>query len=412
MTRLYKTVSHEYFRLVLSATFLSLLCLTDGHKFSLSRHSYSIRQSDSASVSHTNRIDSEAILYRKKGSMAYSQYNSKDSEVDTVTDDTKLRNSNINLNFLEEATVSDLTVGKEDVSNGANRIRSSRTKKGGDRGVSRKSSSGTKKGGDSGSKKGGSSGGSKGGSSGSKKGGSSGTKKGGGSGSKKSGSSGDSKGGSSGNKKGGGSTTKKGGGSVTKKGGNRGSKKGGSSVTKKSGSRGSSKSGTKKKVGSKSKKGGSKSGKAGATKKKSGGGSFQLTIDPPQDKDPLPTEPIPDPSIPPKIKGFKLPRLKTKNGIPESMYKYRRSDLDRESELYIPASLRNRWKLYLPSRMAVGMPLAQEGNENVAAETIQKWEAGKTPPNLNGVPMDFFPNPIDPPNYKSEQLDVESTSFD
>ena len=165
----------------------------------------------------------------------------------------------------------------------------------------------------------------------------------------------------------------------------------------------------KKKVGSKSKKGGSKSGKAGATKKKSGGGSFQLTIDPPQDKDPLPTEPIPDPSIPPKIKGFKLPRLKTKNGIPESMYKYRRSDLDRESELYIPASLRNRWKLYLPSRMAVGMPLAQEGNENVAAETIQKWEAGKTPLNLNGVPMDFFPNPIDPPNYKSEQLDVEST---
>ena len=192
MTRLYKTVSHEYFRLVLSATFLSLLCLTDGHKFSLSRHSYSIRQSDSASVSHTNRIDSEAILYRKKGSTAYSQYNSKDSEVDTVTDDSKLRNSDINLNFLEEATVSDLTVGKEDVSNGANRIRSSRTKKGGDR-VSAEDSSGTKKGGDSGSKKGGSSGGSKGGSSGSKKGGSSGTKKGGGSESKKSGSSGDSK---------------------------------------------------------------------------------------------------------------------------------------------------------------------------------------------------------------------------
>ena len=57
------------------------------------------RQSDSASVSHTNRIDSEAILYRKKGSTAYSQYNSKDSEVDTVTDDSKLRNSDINLNF-------------------------------------------------------------------------------------------------------------------------------------------------------------------------------------------------------------------------------------------------------------------------------------------------------------------------
>ena len=167
-----------------------------------------------------------------------------------------------------------------------------------------------------------------------------------------------------------------------------------------------------KKVGSKSKKSGSKSGKAGETKKKSGGGSFQLTLEPPQDKNPLPMEPIPDPTIPPKVKGMKLPRLKTRNGIPESIYKYRRSDLDRDSELYIPASLRNRWKLYLPSRMAVGMPLAQEGNENVAAETIQKWEAGKTPLNLNGVPMDFFPNPIDPPNYKSEQLDVESTSFD
>ena len=255
--RLYKTVSHEYFRLLLSATtFLSLLCLTDGHKFSLSRHSYSRRQSDGASVSHTKIIDSEAILNRKKGSTRYSQYNSKDSEVDTVIDDTKLRNSDINLNFWKEATVSDLTASKEGVSNGANKGGSSRTKKGGDRAVSRRSSSRTEKGGGSGSKKGGDSGGSKSGSSGSKKGGSSGGSKGGSSGSKKGGSNGSNKGGSSGTKKGGGrgskksgsSGNKKGGSSATKKGGNRGSKKGGSSVTKKSGSRGSSKSGEKKSV--------------------------------------------------------------------------------------------------------------------------------------------------------------------
>ena len=335
-------------------------------------------------------------MNKKKGSTTYPQYNSKDSEADTDIDDMKLVNSDLNLNFLEEAKVSDLTTNKEGVSSGARKGGSGGTKKGGDRGGSKGSSSGTKKSGSSGSSKSGSSGSSKSGSSGSSKSGSSG--------SSKSGSSGSSKSGTSGTKKSGSSGTKKGGSSGTKKGGSSGTKKGGSSKNKKGSGKGNSKSGTK--------KGGSRSKKGGKVKQKSGGKPFPIRLDPPQDKNPLPLQPIPDPSVPPKVKDFKLPPLKTRPGIPEPTYKYRRSDLDRDSELYIPASLRNRWKLYLPSRMAVGMPLAQEGSENVAAETIQKWEAGKTPPNLNGVPMDFFPNPIDPPNYKSQQLDVESTSFD
>ena len=62
--------------------------------------------------------------------------------------------------------------------------------------------------------------------------------------------------------------------------------------------------------------------------------------------------------------------------------------------------------------MAVRMPLAQEGDAHLPPESIKKWESGKTPLNENGMPMDIFPNPIDPPNYKAKKLDDNDVSFD
>ena len=138
---------------------------------------------------------------------------------------------------------------------------------------------------------------------------------------------------------------------------------------------------------------------------------FNVAISPASSA-PLQKEVIADPNVPAKIKTLNIPPVEPKVSIPDPRYKYRRSDLDRDSELYIPASIRNRWKYYIPSRMAVGMPLAQEGDAHLPPESIKKWESGKTPLNENGMPMDIFPNPIDPPNYKAKKLDDNDVSFD
>ncbi len=138
---------------------------------------------------------------------------------------------------------------------------------------------------------------------------------------------------------------------------------------------------------------------------------FNVAISPASSA-PLQKEVIADPNVPAKIKTLNIPPVEPKVSIPDPIYKYRRSDLDRDSELYIPASIRNRWKYYIPSRMAVGMPLAQEGDAHLPPESIKKWESGKTPLNENGMPMDIFPNPIDPPNYKAKKLDDNDVSFD
>ena len=138
---------------------------------------------------------------------------------------------------------------------------------------------------------------------------------------------------------------------------------------------------------------------------------FNVAISPASSA-PLQKEVIADPNVPAKIKSLNIPPVEPKVSIPDPRYKYRRSDLDRDSELYIPASIRNRWKYYIPSRMAVGMPLAQEGDAHLPPESIKKWESGKTPLNENGMPMDIFPNPIDPPNYKAKKLDDNDVSFD
>ena len=107
---------------------------------------------------------------------------------------------------------------------------------------------------------------------------------------------------------------------------------------------------------------------------------FNVAI-PPASSAPLEKEVIADPNVPAKIKSLNIPPVEPKVSIPDPRYKYRRSDLDRDSELYIPASIRNRWKYYIPSRMAVGMPLAQEGDAHLPPESIKKWESGKTPLN-------------------------------
>ena len=224
----------------------------------------------------------------------------------------------------------------------------------------------------------------------------------------------------------GGSSGKKGGsgGSSGKKGGNKDKK--GSDKAAKSDKKASDKSAKSDKKGSSktSKSGNGISDAAGETMSDVAGQAisdinhgvqspkvFNVAISPASSA-PLQKEVIADPNVPAKIKSLNIPPVEPKVSIPDPRYKYRRSDLDRDSELYIPASIRNRWKYYIPSRMAVGMPLAQEGDAHLPPESIKKWESGKTPLNENGMPMDIFPNPIDPPNYKAKKLDDNDVSFD
>ena len=59
------------------------------------------------------------------------------------------------------------------------------------------------------------------------------------------------------------------------------------------------------------------------------------------------------------------------------------------------------------------MPLAQVGSTQVQKEKIAAWEKGDPPLNEDAMPADFFPNPIDPPAYKTVSMKEEDNlSFD
>ena len=106
--------------------------------------------------------------------------------------------------------------------------------------------------------------------------------------------------------------------------------------------------------------------------------------------------------------GFKIPLGKdvkhVRNGKPHEdhlwggveVYKYHRSDLERDSEVYIPASVKGIWKHNKPSLYDVGVPMAQKSGP-------EKWwqPEAEVKKQLNGMPLDVAPAPLNPPNYES-----------
>jgi hypothetical protein len=93
-----------------------------------------------------------------------------------------------------------------------------------------------------------------------------------------------------------------------------------------------------------------------------------------------------------------------KGGKP--VYSYYRSDMDRQSPYYVPPSLKHRWKYQQPSRFDVGAPLPQDGfKAGGGAEARAGGEGGGSPHNLQGMPLDFFPTPLDPPMYETTKMD-------
>ena len=93
----------------------------------------------------------------------------------------------------------------------------------------------------------------------------------------------------------------------------------------------------------------------------------------------------------------------------KSIYSYYRSDMDRSSAFYVPPSLRHRWKYHRPSRFEVGAPLPQDGFKPSGSEggsdAAAGSEGGGSPHTLQGMPLDYFPNPLDPPMYKTTTMD-------
>ena len=89
-----------------------------------------------------------------------------------------------------------------------------------------------------------------------------------------------------------------------------------------------------------------------------------------------------------------------------STYSYYRSDYDRESDLYIPPSVRHRWRVQQPSRFDVGAPLPQDGfsagSESGPPATAEALAQQHT---LQGMPRDYSPGPIDPPVYVTKKAE-------
>jgi hypothetical protein len=64
--------------------------------------------------------------------------------------------------------------------------------------------------------------------------------------------------------------------------------------------------------------------------------------------------------------------------------------------------LRHRWKYHRPSRFDVGAPLPQTGFKAAGSEGGGS-ESGVH--NLQGMPLDYFPTPLDPPTYATEKME-------
>ena len=78
--------------------------------------------------------------------------------------------------------------------------------------------------------------------------------------------------------------------------------------------------------------------------------------------------------------------------------RYYRSDLEQNSEYFIPTASRKSWTFHRPSRYEIGKPLPQ-------AET-----AGKNGP--DGMPSDIFPSPLTPPVYTSKDASVDNQAWE
>ena len=95
-----------------------------------------------------------------------------------------------------------------------------------------------------------------------------------------------------------------------------------------------------------------------------------------------------------------------------STYSYYRSDYDRESDLYIPPSVRHRWRVQQPSRFEVGAPLPQDGfsagsgsGSGAGSGSPMTAEALAQQHTLQGMPRDYFPGPLDPPVYVAQKAE-------
>lgn len=116
-----------------------------------------------------------------------------------------------------------------------------------------------------------------------------------------------------------------------------------------------------------------------------------------------PSEPDPKPPAPTKS-----------SDTPGDTYAYTRSDLDPRSPFYVPASLRYSHLGAGPvsgprSRFEQGVPVPQEGfnggsESGATPDKIKEWKKGVPPRTANGMPADYAPNPIDPPDYKRVDL--------
>ena len=125
----------------------------------------------------------------------------------------------------------------------------------------------------------------------------------------------------------------------------------------------------------------------------------QLAIEDPS------AQPVPEPKPP-------APTQESKS--PPDTYAYSRSDLDPNSPFFVPASLRYSHLGAGPvsgprSRFEQGVPLPQEGfnggsRSGATPDKIKSWRKGVPPRTVNGMPADYAPNPIDPPDYKIVDL--------
>ena len=96
------------------------------------------------------------------------------------------------------------------------------------------------------------------------------------------------------------------------------------------------------------------------------------------------------------------------------VYKYHRSDLDRDSDVYIPASVQGIWKHARPSLYDVGAPLPQKPDvkstgKNVADDSSSTEQQGEIKKQVNGMPLDVGA-PLNPPSYKSTSASGEMES--
>ena len=76
---------------------------------------------------------------------------------------------------------------------------------------------------------------------------------------------------------------------------------------------------------------------------------------------------------------------------------YYRSDMDKDSEYYIPKSVRQSWRLLRPSLQDVGVPVPARKNPKESWQNVKKTKFG--------MPLEFSPQ--NPPEYTSTKAEGE-----